>query len=217
MSRLDVLKSLLRSAAQGATFSLGRIGVGGISLRKRLTALAFRRMVLSDSQLTAAVARVPEVAAATVSSSGGRMRVDASFSDGRSLLVTLTPIGAAFAPRGAKELSMRAEPESAALNPRCGDIFAAIATEVAHALWGPFLRRQGETGRRALAHRHGNVLVVDLRSVPAVRLALAQPITASAIEALALRSVEVTPGGLRIVPSLAGVDIDMDVDDHAPD
>lgn len=207
MSRIDVVKSLLRSAARSANTGLAKLGSG--SLRERLSSFAFRRLLLSDSRLTAAVARVPEIAAATVSSSSGQLRIDASYHDGGSLLVTLTPIGSAFAPRGAKELSMRAEPESAALNPRSADIFAAIATEVAHALWGPFLRAQAAVGgaRRTLAQRHGNVLVVDLRSVPAVRAALGQPLTASAIEALGLKAMEVAAGGLKLVPSIAGLDV----------
>jgi hypothetical protein len=205
MSRMDVVKSLLRSAAQSASSGLTRIGAG--SWREKLSSLAFRRLLVSDSRLTAAVARVPEVAAVTVSSHSGQLRIDASFHDGVSLLVTLTPVGTAFAPRGAKELSMRAEPETAARNPRSADIFAAIATEVALALWGPFLRTQAASGRRALAQRHDDILVIDLRSVPAVRAALAQPLTASAIEALGLKSIEVAVGGLRLIPNVAGLDI----------
>jgi hypothetical protein len=210
-SRIDVVKSLLRSAAQSAGSQLVRIGMGGNSIRKKLSELAFRRLLLSDSRLTAAVARVPDVAAVTVSSAPGLLRIDASFHDGNSLLVTFTPQRSAFAPRGAKEFAMRAAPEEAALSPRCGDIFAAIATEVAHALWGPFLRLNTDAARsstrRALSHRHGDVLVVDLRSVPAVRAAMAQPLTAAAIEALSLKAVEVTSGGLKLVPNIAGLDI----------
>jgi hypothetical protein len=48
--------------------------------------------------------------------------------------------------------------------------------------------------------------VVDLRSVPAVRSALAQPLMAAAIEALGLRTLEVAPGGLRLVPNMPGID-----------
>ncbi|MET0387970.1 MAG: hypothetical protein ABW321_18505 [Polyangiales bacterium] len=204
-SSLDVVRSLLRSAAKGASSQLARIGGNG-SLRERLMAFAWRKLLLTDGKLTATVARVPDVAAATVSTSTGRLRIDASFHDGSNLLVTLTPLRCAFAPRGAKELSVRAEPESAALNPRSADIFAAIATEVAHALWGPFLQRRSG-GRPALAQRHGDVLVVDLRSVPAVRSAMTQPLMASAIEALGLRTVEVAPGGLKLVPSVPGFEM----------
>ena len=209
MSRLDVVKSLLRSAARAPGTQLTRWRAPG-RLRERLLRFVGRRLWLSDGKLTAAVARVPEVSAVTVSSASGKLRVDASFHDGTSLLVALTPLASAFAPRGAKDLSLRAEPESAALNPRCADIAAAIATEIAHALWGPFLRAARDVTPRALAQRHGDVLVVDLRSVPAVRAALRQPLFAAAIEALSLRTIEVNPGGLRLGPSLAGIDVSGD-------
>lgn len=205
MSRLDVVKSLLRSAALSAGNQLGRVG-GSLALRERFAAMLGHRVLISDRQLTAAVARIPEVAAATVSSSDGSLRVDAGYHDGASLLVTLIPERSAFAPRGAKELSLRAEPDSAAMNPRSGDIAAAIATEVAHALWGPFLRKQPKRGRRALAQRHGHTLVVDMRTVPAVRAALTQPLLAAGIDAIGLESVTVTPEGLRVVANLPGLE-----------
>lgn len=208
MSRLDVVKSLLRSAARSTTQQLGRIGgglVGGLSVRERFAALLGHRLLISDRQLTAAVARIPEISAATVSSGEGMLRIDASFRDGTDLLVTLIPLRSAFAPRGAKEISMRAEPEGSSLNPRAGDIAAAIATEVAHALWGPFLRKQA-SARRAIAERHGEMLVVDMRTVPAVRAALGQPLLAAGLDAIGLESVNVTPQGLRIVASLPGLE-----------
>jgi len=205
MSRLDVVKSFLRSAALTAGHQLGRVG-GGLALRERFAGLLGHRLLISDRQLTAAVARIPEVAAATVSSSDGKLRVDAGFHDGGTLAVALTPGRSSFAPRGAKELSLRAEPEASALNPRCGDIAAAVATEVAHALWGPFLRRQPKSGRRALAQRHGDTLVVDMRTVPAVRAALSQPLLAAGIDAIGLESVTVTPEGLRVIANLPGLE-----------
>ena len=209
MSRLDVVKSLLRSAARTTGHQLGRIGggiAGGLSIRERFAALLGHRLLITDRQLTAAVARIPEVAAATVSSGEGMLRVDAMFNDGSDLLLTLTPLRSAFAPRGAKEISMRAEPDGASLNPRAGDIAAAIATEVAHALWGPFLRRQNQSKRRAIAERHGEMLVVDMRTVPAVRSALNQPLLAAGLDAIGLESVSATPQGLRVIASLPGLE-----------
>src|ERR1700712_2616930 len=209
MSRLDVVKSLLRSAARTTGQQLGRIGsgiAGGLSIRERFAALLGHRLLITDRQLTAAVARIPEVAAATVSSGEGMLRVDAMFNDGSDLLFTLTPLRSAFAPRGAKEISMRAEPEGASLNPRAGDIAAAIATEIAHALWGPFLRRQNSNKRRAIAERHGDMLVVDMRTVPAVRTALNQPLLAAGLDAIGLESVNATPQGLRVIASLPGLE-----------
>jgi hypothetical protein len=204
MSRLDVMKSLVRSAASSAG-GLGRVWQHA-PLRRRLADLIRRRLIVPDSQLTAAVARVPEVSAATVSSRSGELRVDASFHDGSSLLVHLIPLSTAFAPRGAKEWSVRAEPQSAAFDVRCGDIVAALATEVARRLWGPFLRGREVRGRSAFAHRDGDVLVVDLRTVPEVRSALTQPLLAAGIEAFGLRSIEVGEGGLHLIPGVPGFD-----------
>ncbi|HEX4352661.1 MAG TPA: hypothetical protein VHZ95_07105, partial [Polyangiales bacterium] len=139
-------------------------------MRKRFVHLATRRLTLSDVQMTRAVARIADVSAATISTRVGELRVDASFRDGSTLLVHLVPLNVAFAPRGAKEWSLRCEPERAVYDPRCADIVAVLASEVARKLWGPFLRgRNVPAGRSAIAHRDGTMLVVDLRSVPEVR------------------------------------------------
>jgi hypothetical protein len=204
MSRMDVMKSLVRSAASSAGGGLERVWVGA-SLGKRLSALAQRRLLLPDSRLTAAVARVHDVTAATISSGSGELRVDACFRDGGTLLVHLFPMNPSFAPRGAKEWSMRTQPERAAYDPRCSDIVVALATEVARTLWGPFLRGRGAPGHNAFAHRDGSVLVVDLRTVPEVRSALRQPLLAAGIEAFGLRSVEVQDGGLQLIPNISGL------------
>jgi hypothetical protein len=203
MSRLDVMKSLVRSAAEGA----GALGRAWEPLRKWLSHLASRRLTLPDRQLTAALARIPDVTAVTVSTRLGQLRVDASFRDGSALLVHFIPVNVAFAPRGAKEWSLRTEPESAAYDARCTDIVAALASEVARKLWGPFLRGREAIGRGPLAHRDGTTLVVDLRSVPEVRSALGQPLMAAAIEAFGLRSIVADDGALQLIPGVAGLDI----------
>jgi hypothetical protein len=200
MSRTDLMKSLVRSAAATAGTQLNKL----TSLRQRLAELMQRRLKLADSRLTAAVARAPEVTAATVTTRGGQLRVDASFRNGESLLVHLTSLKTTFAPRGVKEWSMRTEPESAVYDPRCADIVAALASEVARTLWGPLLRGRASSGQRAIAHRDGTMLVVDLRSVPEVRSALGQPLLAAAIEHFGLRSIEVCEGGLQLVPNVGG-------------
>jgi hypothetical protein len=205
MSRLDVMKSLVRSAASGAT-RVGRVWAD-TPLRKRLVEIVQRRLMVPDSLLTAAVARVPGVSAVTVSASRGELRVDATFHDGTNLLVHFIPVAVAFAPRGAKEWSLRAEPMNAAYDVRCADIVVALATEVARRLWGPFLRGQRARERRsAFAHRDGDVLVVDLRTIPEVRSALTQPLLAAAIEAFSLRAIEVMEGGLQLIPGVPGFD-----------
>jgi hypothetical protein len=201
MTRLDVARSFLRSAAGGIVSGVERLKVIP-SLRKLIETVLRQRLVLPDGKLTAAVAKAPDVTAATVSTRDGQMRIDASFRDGGRLLVHLRPLGTMFAPRGAKEWSVGVEPESAALDPRCADIVVAIAAEVARTLWGPFLRTQRVRTRPATAHRDGAVLIVDLRSVAEVRAALGQPLLAAAIDALNVRSIEAEDGGLRLLAGL---------------
>lgn len=200
-TRLDVARSLFRSAAGGIVSGVERLKLIP-SLRVLIETVLRQRMLLPDGKLTAAVAKAPDVTAATVSTRDGQMRIDASFRDGGRLLVHLRPLGTMFAPRGAKEWSVGVEPESAAFDPRCADIVVAIATEVARTLWGPFLRTQRVRTRPATASRDGAVLMVDLRSVAEVRAALGQPLLAAAIDMLNVRSIEAEDGGLRLFAGL---------------
>jgi hypothetical protein len=204
MSRLDVIKSLLRSAATEAGSRLDRLGIGA-SLKQTLSLAMARRLFIPDARLTAAVARVPEVIAAMVSTRGGRVRIDASLCDGSALLFCLLPASVTFAPHGSKEWSVSVEPSEAALDPRSGDIFAALAGEVATTLWGPFLRKQATRGKNAHAHREVDHLIMDLRTLPEVRAALAQRMTATGIDALALQSIAAEEGGLRLLPAFTGL------------
>lgn len=200
MSRLDVMRSLLRSAAGSAGDALERL-----SQSPALRELWQGRMFISDAKLTAAVARASDVIAATVSSHDGGVRVDASFRDGTSLVLRFCPQGVTFAQRGAKELRMRVEPSSAALDPRAADAFVALGTEIARALWGPFLVRQEQRGKMTSVHRADDVLILDLRSLAEVRVALSQRLRATGMEAFALQSVVAEDGGLRLLPKLTGL------------
>jgi hypothetical protein len=202
MTRLDVARSLFRSAAGGVMSGVERLKVGSTA-RALLETILRQRLTLPDGRLTAAVAKAPDVAEATVSTRDGQMRIDASFRDGGRLLVHVRPIATTFAPRGAKEWSVSVEPENAAVDPRCADIVVALASEIARTLWGPFLRMQQHArSRPATAHREGNVFIVDLRGVAEVRAALGQPLLAAAIDALNLRSIEAEDGGLRLLAGL---------------
>ncbi|HEX2678596.1 MAG TPA: hypothetical protein VHM19_18215 [Polyangiales bacterium] len=204
MSRRDVVKSLLRSAAVGAGEQLAALGVTS-SLKRTLSSLASGRMFIPDARLTAAVARVPEVVAATVTTRDGSMRIDLSFRDSPPLVMGFAPLSVTFATHGAKEWSVRVEPPAAALDPRCGDVLTALAGEVARSLWGPFLRREPPRGRLAFAHREHDVLIVDLRTLPEVRAALSQRLYATGIDALALQDIVAADGGIRLHPRLPGL------------
>jgi hypothetical protein len=81
MSRIDVLRSLLLQATKGATDGLRKLPPVG-RLEQKLRALAPFQAELDDAALTAAVARVASVLAASVRADGAALCVDASFDDG---------------------------------------------------------------------------------------------------------------------------------------
>jgi hypothetical protein len=200
MSRLDIVRSLVRDGAE----RLVRFGMSS-PLRKRLTKLIGQRLFVNDERLTRAVAHAPHVEAATVSTREGRLRVEATYHDGSTLALSLTPVSVKFAPQGAKEWTLRVIPSEAALDPRSAEIVAALASEVAHTLWGPLLRKQRVPSSIAFAHREGDLLVMDLRTLPEVRAALGQRVSATAMDAFSLQAVVAVDGGLRLAPGLPGM------------
>lgn len=185
-SRADVLKSLLRSTARSAVSAVKELPLTA-TVQRVVADAQLGRTAISDAQLTAAVARVPHVAAATVSVAHDCLRVDVVFEDGKQLLMAARPDGMAFAPGGAKELAFRVEPESAASQPGGFDVIAAIAGEIARGLWRPALTRAPRGGHGGFVSHLGGRLIVDLRSVPEVRWALRQRIPALLIEAIRAR------------------------------
>jgi hypothetical protein len=201
LSQLDVLKSLLRSSARSASAGLRSLPLA-VTVQRLLSEAALGRATISDAQLTAAVARVPQVTAATVSSGHDRLRVDASFDDGRQLALALIPAGIAFAPGGAKEISFAVEPSEAALDPRSREVLAAIAGEIARSLWRAVLGRAPRSEQGGTVSYEDGHLVVDLRSVPEVRWAANQRLPAAVIEAIRPRAIEIHEGRLTLVLAL---------------
>jgi hypothetical protein len=202
MTQLDVLKSLMRSSARAAKVGIGKLALTQ-ALQRVLDESRLGRVVISDASLTVAVARAAHVAEATVSAAQGCLRVDVGNADGQRLAMTLRPIGFAFAPGGAKELSFAVEPSEAALDPTSGDVVAAIAGEIARNLWRPALMRAPRSDHgTAMVNRHDGTLIVDLRSVPEVRWALRQRLPALMIEALKPRSLEITQGRVTVALTL---------------
>jgi hypothetical protein len=200
MSKLDVVSSLLRSSARSAAARVSNTQLG-TALRRTLSELAPGRLAIRDDQLTRAVAQVHGVSAATVSSSHGRMRFHLSFDDASQLLMSLVPCGMAFAPAGAKELFFAIEPPEAARDHRSRDVVSAIAGEIARALWKPVLARAPQSEHGAFVTADNDRLVVDLRTVPEVRWALAQRMPRLVIEALRPRALEAYDG--RVMLQLA--------------
>ena len=117
----------------------------------------------------------------------------------------MIPLVAAFAPSGAKDVSFRVEPAQAAEERALSDVVGAIAWQMAYAIWGPFMTTDTERTPWAFVERDGDVLRVDLRTVPAVRAALRRPPLALVIEALCVETMAAEPGALRLKLALPPV------------
>jgi hypothetical protein len=193
--RSDYLRSLVRAFAEGAA---RRLGVPLAALQRLLREAVLQASSVSDRQITKALARVPSVREASAVCRDERIWIEATFDDGESLQLSVAPIGARFAPRGAKELLFRVEPEAMAGRARARDLVGAIAALVAHVLWAPFFGRLLNPSYDVIAERDGTDEVrVDLRSVPAVRAAYNKGL-AQLLDMLELGGLGVVDGALRL-------------------
>lgn len=203
MGRLDVLKSLVRSTAKRAASSLGELELGQAAGDLVQQAL-LRRMVVDEAQLTAAVCKLGGIESATVSVTEYGIAVQVSDDRGQDLSVTLHPQTVSFAPRGAKEITFAVDPPEANSQPRCAEVFGAVASELACTLWATVLPRT-ESTHQVFVHRHGASLSADLRTVPGVRQALGNPVGAALIDTLRLREVTLAPGRIQLRVGVEGL------------
>lgn len=165
-----------------------------------------RRVTVRERQFTEAAGKVKGVAEVTVAISEGRLQVDAGLEDKQVLQFSLLPLNAAFAPHGAKEISFAVQPETGAGDLRAVELVGAIAAEIAYAVWGPFLRLAGGSREHsAFVERDGDILRVDLRTVPEVRAALRQTGTAIPVEMIEIREMTAEPGALNVALGIPGL------------
>lgn len=204
MGRLDIMKSLLRSAAREASSRIDKLELGS-ALRDFVDQAVMRRITLDEQRLTVAVGRIPSIASATVAVSPDGVAVQVIDTSGNEISVTFRPQKISFAPRGAKEITFRVDPPEAAELPRSVEVFGAIASEVARALWGPFLPRRTATQHQVFVHQQGALLSADLRTVPEVRAALSQRVTAAMLDILRLKGITLLPGRLELEAGLEGM------------
>lgn len=203
MSRIDVLKSILRSTALAAADKVKSAPVAQTA-RELIEQAGSLRTRITEAALTAAVARAANATAATVRAQQGRLLIDASFDDSdKPLQVAIWPASFSFAPLGAKEIAFGVEPIEALRDPRAQDVCAAIATEIAHAIWRSVLGPVPPGDSTAFVSCEGDHLVADLRSVPAVRRSQAKKLVMTFIEALRPQRIEVDGGELRVLMKLA--------------
>ncbi|MDD9938772.1 MAG: hypothetical protein OXT09_34500 [Myxococcales bacterium] len=204
MSRVDVLKSLLRSTAVSAAEGVRKLPISA-AVQRLLSEAALGRAPITDAQLTAEAARVAGVTAATVRTDTERVRLHATFEDGSDVAFALRPAGVMFAPGGAKEVSFTVEPPEAADAGRARDLIGSIGSAVARRLWAPVLARAPRAPGSAPVSRQGARLYMDLRSVPEVRWGLGRRVPATVIEALSLKAIELEEAKLVLsitVPAL---------------
>lgn len=197
--RIDVLRSWLRTAAQGAGRGLKRI-VPTEGLRQLAADLRRKRVSIPTARIGTALAHAPEVRSAAVLARGGKLLVDAVFSDGEALQVSFAPAAVRFAPRGAKELVFRVEPAERAAQLRVAGLASTLAGALAHELYRAGLpNADPDDPSGAIVDREGaDRLRIDLRTVPAVRSALGSTALAVMMEVMKIAAVYVDDHGVRI-------------------
>jgi hypothetical protein len=191
--RSDYLRSMFRGFAEGAG---RRLGIPLQSLQKLLRESLAQASSVSELQITKALTRVEGVREASVVCREPRIWIEATLGEERVSL-SVEPLGARFAPRGAKELVFRIDPAELAGKSQVRDLVGALAALVAHTLWGPFLSRSSNVRYDAIAEREGDEVRVDLRSVPAVRSAQQRGL-AQMFDVLELSGLHVHDGALRL-------------------
>ena len=192
--RFDILRSWVRLAADRAVVRITGTKVASAT-RQILERLTQQRWRLSDELLTSAAAHADGVDSAMVACHSGRMFVDASMANGKEVQFSLTPRSVRFAPRGAKEISFDVEPPDA----HDTSIVGALAGCIAKATWPMIAAGDPNDFGGAIVERETpGRLLVDLRSVPAVRRFASTQTAAMIFDVLELESVRVEPGALAI-------------------
>jgi hypothetical protein len=192
--RSDLVRSLVRGFAEGAG---RRLGIPFSGLQKLVREAIAQASSISDRQIAKALTRVAGVHEASVVCRDDRIWIEASFSDGANVSLSVQPLSARFAPRGAKEVSFRVDPPELAGRVEVRDLVGAISALIAHTLWAPFFGRLLNPVYDAIAERDGGDVRVDLRSVPAVRAAAQRGMT-QLFDILELSGLGVGDGVLRL-------------------
>ena len=192
--RSDLFRSLLRGFAEGAG---RRLGIPLANLQKLLRDAIAQASSVSDRQIAKVLTRVDNVKEASAVCRDERIWIEATFVEGDTVSVSVQPLTARFAPRGAKEVTFRVEPPELAGRAEVRDVVGAIAALIAHTLWAPFFGRLLNPVYDAIAERDGADVRVDLRSVPAVRAAAQRGLT-QLFDLFELSSLGVSDGALRL-------------------
>jgi hypothetical protein len=190
---------LVKNAAHRAGDAIGQTQPIS-AFRNVLRELRDRRVRIPERQLARAVLRAGTVATASVRTRPGRIEIEAELESGRAVHIALLPLGAHFAPRGAKEIVFAVDPADAVNDTKVRDIVGMIAAQVARAIWGPFLPvAEGAVDNAALVDREKDHLRVDLRTCPAVLGAIkGMPALSLVMDALRIERMDVDEHGLSV-------------------
>lgn len=204
--RLDRFRSLVRRATDGAR-SVASVGNPVERVRRVWSELRERRVRVPERVLAKAVLHASRISAASVRARAGRLEIMVELDTGRAVTAVLVPAGVSFAPRGAKEIALEAQPASAANEAVVREIAGIVGSVVARTLWSPFLpglsKRPDDAG---LVDRDGAVLRIDLRSCPAIRAAQsAAPANAMLLDLIGIDKLDFDEQGISIQLGLAGV------------
>ncbi len=205
MSRLDYLKSLLRSGPDAARERAGESNPAG-SMRRMMRELRSQGATLTEAQVTRWLASADGAGLVRATARRGWLQVHASFDRQPPLDCEIRVDAIRFAPRGAKELVFQITPAEASRHPKARAIAANLAGVVAHGLWAMVLGPPPDDVGGAIVDRDGEGLLrVDLRTVPAVREAMKRGAGALVIDTLSLSAVTADEGEFRIAFQLPGL------------
>jgi hypothetical protein len=200
--RSDLLKSLVRATlgrAAGAVRDIGPVA----RVRKAFEGVNDQRSTIEANEIASAMAQVPTIREIAVIVRDGAIRIEALYADGSPLSVSLFPAGATFAPRGAKEIRFRVEPEERAGDGLVSDLVGRTAALIAERAFRIVpLRDRHEA---AMVDRVGSILSADLRTVPSVRRFFGKGRMALFLDVIDIASIDAEDGKLRITMRLPGL------------
>lgn len=176
-------------------------------IRRAVSEIGSRRARVPVAHLRRAAMEVPGVSAMSLAivkrGDGFALGVDLDLSEGRQVRAEIVPLAAQFARGGAKELSFTVTPESSAAEPAIRELTGAIAASIARVLWSASLPPASSAHESGLVDREGTQLRIDLRTVPAVRSAIARgPAVAMLLDVITPEAIDVDEEGLVIRISL---------------
>lgn len=200
--RSDWLRSMVRRAADNVGQRV-REQPAVTAVRNLARDLSARSAGIPERILARAAMRLPGVTSSSLRTGEGELVFEAELGNGRWARARVIPETPRFAARGAKELVFRVEPPDAAAEPVVKELIGCVSAIVARAVWSAAMKPSvGDQLEGAFVERDGNILHVDLRTVPAVRAALSNTAAATLLEAVRIERLDVRDGALHVVLGL---------------